>query len=271
LNPSLLFLCALGLVGVIPMSRGQEAPLGHLLIHGGGPLTQDVLERFRDLGGGPAGHLVYVPTSMEDEPGADPVPRFLRSLGFGTVTVLHTRDRATADRAEFADPLRRATAVWFSGGRQWRTTDVYLGTRTAEAFHEVYRRGGILAGSSAGATVQGSFLVRGAPEGNHIMMAPGRVTGFGFLPGVAIDQHALVRDRLDDMIPVLQAHPELLGLSLDEGTALHVHRGVATVLGKSKVAVFDPRAWTPDSPRYLLLEAGQRYDLARRRLLFPPR
>ncbi len=178
-------------------------PKGHLLIHGGGSLTRDVLVRFQELGSGEKGHLVYVPTSQEGEIEITPesVPGWLRDLGFGRVTVLHTRDPKEADREEFAAPLATATAIWFSGGRQWRTMDAYLGTRTAKAFHEVYQRGGVIAGSSAGATVQGSYLVRGAPEGNQIMMAPGHETGFGFLPDTAIDQHAIARKRLDDMIP----------------------------------------------------------------------
>lgn len=253
-----------------PEGDSAAEPKGHLLIHGGGSLTRDFVERFQELGGGEQGHLVVVPTSGAGEIDLSPdsLPRWIHELGFGRLTVLHTRDPEEADREEFSAPLKTATAIWFSGGRQWRTMDAYLGTRTAEAFHEVYRRGGVIAGSSAGATVQGSYLVRGAPEGNQIMMAPGHETGFGFLPGVAIDQHAIARKRLDDMIPVIEKHPSLLGIAIDEGTALHVHAGVATILGKSKVAFYDARRWeNAESPRYLLLEKDQRYHLADREIL----
>ena len=124
-----------------------------------------------------------------------------------------------------------------------------------------------MAGSSAGATVQGSYLVRGATEGNHIMMAPGHEEGFGFLPETAIDQHAIVRQRLDDMIPVIQWHPQLLGIALDESNALIVSGEVATVMGKSKVALYDSRLWKDQERHYFFLEKGQRYDLAARRRL----
>ncbi len=255
----------------VASARADEAgPRGHLIIHGGGTLTSEVATRFAELGGGKNGHLVYVPTSQEGEIEITPdsVPDWLRDLGFGRISVLHTRDPKEADHEDFAEPLKTATAIWFSGGRQWRTMDAYLGTKTAEAFHEVYRRGGVIAGSSAGATVQGSYLVRGAPEGNQIMMAPGHEKGFGFLPDTAIDQHAIARKRLDDMIPVIEKHPHLLGISIDEGTALHVHAGVATILGKSKVAFYDARRWeNAESPRYLLLEKDQRYHLADREIL----
>ncbi len=253
------------------VSGNAAEPKGHLIIHGGGPLTDDVRERFRILGGAGDGHLVIVPTSGGGEISTDPAtaPGWLRSLGFRKVSILHTRSRAIADSDEFIEPLEDATAIWFSGGRQWRTTDVYLGTKSAEAFHRVYRRGGVIGGSSAGATVQGSYLVRGAPEGNHVMMAEGHEEGFGFLPGAAIDQHAIKRRRLDDMIPVIERFPHLLGIAIDEGAALEVHGGVAKVLGRSKVAFYNHANWGDGGERYELLAPGQTYDLARRARAIP--
>ncbi|MDF1851590.1 MAG: cyanophycinase [Verrucomicrobiales bacterium] len=244
-------------------------PKGHLIIHGGGPLTKEVMEKFVELGGGQEGHLVVVPTSGQGKIKTDleSMPSWIRGLEFGKISILHTRSREVANTEEFLEPLKTATAIWFSGGRQWRTTDAYLDTLTAEAFHSVYQRGGVIAGSSAGATVQGSYLVRGAPEGNHIMMAEGRVTGFGFLPDTAIDQHAIKRKRLNDMIPVIEKHPHLLGIAVDEGTALLVHDGTASVLGQSKVALYDSRRWKTGSDRYFFLEKGQKFDLASRKVL----
>ena len=116
------------------------------------------------------------------------------------VTVLHTRDRAVADTEAFVAPLKTARGVWFGGGRQWRLVDAYMGTRTQREIEGVLARGGVVGGSSAGATIQGSYLVRGAREGNHIMMAKGYEEGFGYLRGVAIDQHLLVRGRQDDLV-----------------------------------------------------------------------
>lgn len=256
---------------VIPSAWSGEdsAPKGHLIIHGGGQLTTEVIDRFIELGRGAEGHLIYVPTSNGDEDGTSlsTVPGYLRPEKFGKVSVLHTRDPKIADTEGFIEPLKTATAVWFSGGRQWRTMDAYLGTKTAAAFQAVYRRGGVIGGSSAGATVQGSFLVRGAPEGNQVMMAEGHLEGFGFLPDTAIDQHAIVRKRLDDMIPVIETHPHLLGIAIDEATALEVSGGCARVLGKTKVAIFDAQRWKKGQPRYFFLEKGQRFALATRQLL----
>lgn len=250
-------------------TAADPPPRGHLIIHGGGGITTDVIDHFITLGGGEKGHLIYVPTSLEGEPSTDPasVPAYLKPKSFGTVTVLHTRDPKVADSDAFIAPLKTATAIWFSGGRQWRTMDAYLGTKAAAAFAEVYRRGGVIAGSSAGATVQGSFLVRGAPEGNHIMMAPGHEQGFGFLPDAAIDQHAIARNRLADMVPVIEKHPHLLGVAIDEATALVVSGGMATVFGKSKVALYDAKTWKGGGPKYFFLEKGQQFEIATRRRL----
>ena len=259
-----------GIASIADSTYGEDAvPKGHLIIHGGGSLTSDVIDRFVELGDGAKGHLVYVPTSLEDEPAANlsAIPGYLRPELFGKVTILHTRDPKVADTNEFIAPLKTATAIWFSGGRQWRTMDAYLNTKTAAAFVAVYQRGGVIAGSSAGATVQGSYLVRGAPEGNHIMMAGGHEQGFGFFPNAAIDQHAIVRKRLDDMIPVIERHPGLLGVAIDESTALMVSGGVASVLGKSKVALYDARRWADETSRYFFLEKGERFDIGTRRKL----
>src|SRR5690606_23155268 len=133
-----------------------------------------------------------------------------------SVTLLpHSRTDEIADQA-FETALREATGVWFGGGRQWNFVDAYENTRAIELFHAVLRRGGVIGGSSAGATIQGEYLVRGHPLGNTVMMAEGYERGFAFLPGVAIDQHFSQRQRQPDLLSVIQRHPRLLGIGIDE-------------------------------------------------------
>ena len=171
-------------------------PSGALVVDGGGE-TSETVKRFVALAGGVESPIVLIPTASE----SDPVDlkraeqAFARRFGFKHVSVLHTRDRAEADREEFVAPLKVARGVWFAGGRQWRLVDAYLGTRTQREIEAVLSRGGVIGGSSAGATIQGSYLLRGAREGNHIMMAKGYEEGFGYLKGVTVDQHLLVRKR----------------------------------------------------------------------------
>ncbi|TDI29498.1 MAG: hypothetical protein E2P03_10105 [Acidobacteria bacterium] len=241
---------------------------GHLVIVGGGMDDPVILETFMNLAGGPDAPLVVIPTALEGDLTED-LDRFalpFREGGFTDVVVLHTRDPKIADTDAFLAPLLRASAVWFGGGRQWRLVDAYLDTLTEQAFHQVLARGGVIGGSSAGATIQGSYLVRGAPEGNAIMMAPGHERGFGFLRGVAIDQHVISRERENDMVPVIEAHPELLGLGIDENTALVVQGDRARVIGASQVLVYgNERLQAREDPPWLSLSPGDRFDLATRR------
>ena len=242
---------------------------GSLVVVGGGRVGPEIVTEFLRLAGGKRAPIVVIPTAGGDSAYAQPCPcaRLLQDAGATDVTVLHTYDPKVADSESFVAPLRRASAVWFPGGRQWRLADSYLGTRTERELHALLARGGVIGGTSAGASIQASYLVRGAPEGNTVMMAPGHEQGFGFLRNVAVDQHVLARSRLDDLPLVLAKHPQLLGIGIDEGTAIVVQRDTFTVVGVSKVFIYGGRD-TPDSGKvYRTLQSGDRYDLKERRAL----
>jgi cyanophycinase len=174
------------------------------------------------------------------------------------VRVLHAADRFHANDEAILAPLREATGVWFTGGRQWRLVDQYEDTRMLAAFRDVLARGGVIGGGSAGATIQGEYLVRGSPLGNTEMMAEGYERGFAFLPGVAIDQHFTERNRQPDMEALKQAFPQLLGIGIDQSTALIVQGHTARVIGEACVSFYD-------APGCIVLKAGEEYDLVTRR------
>ena len=236
---------------------------------GGGRVGPEIVSRFIELAGGPQAAIVIIPTAIGDSAYTQECAcaRFLRDAGATNVTVLHASARAQAESESFIAPLERAKAVWFPGGRQWRLADTYLGTRTERALHALLARGGVIAGTSAGASIQASYLMRGAPEGNTIVMAPGHEVGFGFLRNVAVDQHVLVRERLGDLPTVLARHAELLGIGIDEGTAIVVQRDTFAVIGVSKVFVYGGRDAADSGRVYRSLRAGDRYDLRGRRQL----
>jgi cyanophycinase len=236
-------------------------PNGALLIVGGGTMRK-LWPVFLELAGGKDAPIVVIPTANETVTGDDTSAVALRALGATRVTQLHTRDSKLADTEEFTSPLRSARAVWISGGRQWRLADAYLGTRTQREIAALLARGGVVGGSSAGATIQGSYLVRGAPTGNQIMMSPGHEAGFALLRNTAIDQHVDTRGRAEDLRPVLKRHPALLGIALDEATAILVRGDACEVIGAGAVRFFA----TLDSPALVLTE-GARFDLAARREL----
>lgn len=236
---------------------------GSLVVIGGGTLGPRIVKKFIDLAGGPSSPIVVIPTAGE----ADTYGQswggaaFLHAAGCTDVTVLHTRDRAVADSETFVEPLTRARGVFFPGGRQWRLVDSYLNTRVQRELEGVLARGGVIAGSSAGATIQGSYLVRGAREGNTVMMAPGYEKGFGYLRNVAVDQHLIRRKRERDMIPVVTKHPQLLGIGIDESTAIVVQGDRFEVIGASKVAIYT------HGRDYYFLDPGDKFDLAARKKL----
>lgn len=230
---------------------------GALLVAGGGALGPEIWQQFLDLAGGPDAPIVFIPTADGEKiykPGSS-TEKALRSAGFRNITVLHTVDRAEANSKEFVQPLKKARGVWLGGGRQWHLADSYLDTRTLKELRGVLKRGGVIGGTSAGASIQASYLVRGARSGNTIMMAPGYERGFGFLRNVAVDQHLLTRNREKDMLQVIEKHPDLLGIGIDEKTAIVVRGNKFEVIGPSKVAIY--RKGTP----WYFLSSGDHFKL----------
>ena len=156
---------------------------------------------------------------------------------------------------------------WPSGGRPWRFLDAYEGTKAVPLFFDVLKRGGAVGGSSAGASIQAEYLVRGSPLGNFEMMCEGYERGLGFLPGAAVDPHFSQRPRFDDRTALMKRHPQRLGIGIDETTAIVVAGYVAEVMGRNKVH-FDDYRKPPEKgkPDYTALTAGQRYGLKGRKV-----
>ena len=174
---SVLLLAALTLAACTSSSGDEAAseptvavPNGTLML-AGGAIEPELYAEFVRRAGGADAEIVYVPTAAQSVD-IDETRAYVREnaeeVGAApeNMTVLHTRDSLVADTDAFAAPLETADAVWFSGGRQWRLVDAYSGTKTLAGFWSVLERGGIIGGSSAGATIQGSFLVRGDTETN---------------------------------------------------------------------------------------------------------
>ena len=253
------------LAAVAAVAQEVGPARGALVIVGGAMRDPAIVERFVQLAGGPEAPIVVIPTAGGGETYDQYYPglRAFRDAGAVDLTVLHTTDRAVADDPAFSAPLRRARGVWFPGGRQWRLADAYLGTRTQEEIAGVLGRGGVVGGSSAGATILGSYLVRGDTATNTIMMGDHEV-GFGFLRDTAIDQHLLRRNRQFDLIEVIEAHPHLLGIGIDEDTAIVVQGDEFEVMGRSYAVIYDRGRLLDSGGRFYFLAPGDRYDLRRR-------
>jgi cyanophycinase len=259
-------------------------PNGHLIIAGGGLRDTSVFNLFIRLAGGPTAPVIIIPTAAGDEffASSDSVGvhenlelRY-RGMGLENITILHTRDPKEADTDAFTEPIRKAKGVWFPGGRQWRLADSYLHTKTHTELNNLLERGGVIGGSSAGATIQGSFLARGDTWTNTVL-AGDHVEGLAFIKNVAIDQHLLARNRQFDMFEILSIYPDLLGIGLDENTAIHVHGNEFEVLGESYVAIYDGTRWSAErdtvyvlprvSEQFYFLRKPQRYNMKERKVI----
>jgi cyanophycinase len=256
---------------------------GRLLIGGGGKndgMTDKMWKVFYDLAGGESAKLVVIPTAFDEnsinyDPEFKILDRKFRSIGFKDIQFMHTRDTLIADNDEFVEPLKTATAVWLTGGRQWRLADAYLNTKTHTELLNVLNRDGIIGGASAGASIQGSYLARGDRElnGSYSIISNPEV-GFGFVTNTAFDQHHLYRNRQFDMFALLLEHPEILGL--DEDTAIIVKGNEFEVIGNKYVAIYDNTFWSPyfneidtletGKNKFYVLKNGDKYNLKERRV-----
>jgi cyanophycinase len=253
----------------IPPAVPTSGEPGWLVIEGGSyPVSPVVASKFRELIGGADAKALFVPTAMGD---SEQTPELnasaAKDLGLRNYEVFNTHDRMQADKREFAARIRGVRGVWFGGGRPGRLAEAYLGTRTERELEALYKRGGVIGGSSAGAMILSSFLVRGGIENEdfqNLVSKKNRV-GFGFLPNAAIDVHVNQRPSGEgDLAQVVETYKGLLGIGVDAGTAAVVHRNQLEVIGGLRARVTISDGHLHDGKPYYFLKRGDRFDLARR-------
>jgi cyanophycinase len=243
---------------------------GSLVLQGGVGLTPAINAAFVSLAGGPASHIVVIPTASVGDAGPPGMETSLArrvkdSFGVGAVTVLHSLDRTTSDSDRFVEPLRSATGVWILGGFPERMVHSYLGTRTEAAIRDLLDRGGVVGGESAGAMIQASWLDTSdgesfTPEIRALIHTYGR-GGFGLLTAAAVFPHFDKRGP-EAAVKFSEQYPGQLGIGIDEETALIVKGDRAEVVGAGTVSMYDGRRrGTPP----VVLRSGDRYDLAARK------
>jgi cyanophycinase len=239
---------------------------GTLILIGGGGSTDDMWERFIEAAGGTDANFVCIPQSPDSFSA-----RKLRERGCKNVTVLFgqgdLRSKAETDD-EFLEPLKNADGIFFGGGRTYRFMDAYQNTTAHQLMHQTLQRGGVIAGTSAGAQIQGDFLVRGDPRTNQTIWYPGNDTGLAFLRGVIVDVHFAERGRENTLPDLLVQHPQMFGIGIDEATAIVVTGHQAEVLGRGSAWFYDTAgADDTDKLEPVVLDAGKRYDLKTRKAI----
>lgn len=248
---AVLLAVAWALVWASPPAAAQ----GTVVAIGGGARPAAVVARIVALGGGPDGRLVVVPYASGDPEGVGQAQRDeFAAAGFGAVAVALGHPDADSTVALFDG----ATAVFFSGGDQNRLVHALRGTRALGAVRAVFARGGVVAGTSAGAAVMSRVMITGDERVNPDSAAapfstvePGNVVvdeGFGFVTGAVVDQHFVVRRRQNRLLSLVLERPDLLGVGVDEETAVVVSPdGSFEVVGARGVHVFDASGATVEA------------------------
>ena len=269
--------------GVAVGRGGASQPRGSLVIVGGGPRGEAITEKFISLAGGQgrARILVLPMASSLPETGPESVEEFEKH-GVKAWSMNLTREQAMD--AATRRSLDSATGIWFPGGDQVRIMAVLDGTPTADAIRARYAAGAVVGGTSAGAAVMSTPMITGderAPGGvrrdttqSFITIAREDIvlaSGLGLVPGVVVDQHFLRRRRHNRLISVVLEHPALLGIGIDESTALVVEPGKPwSIIGESAAIVYDARHATitpagapvlgAANVRMQILPAGSTFD-----------
>lgn len=199
-------------------------------------------------------------------------------IGFTNIRILHTRSREIADSDSLNALILSADGVWITGGRQWRLAKTYIGTEIVNSLKSIYNNGKVIAGTSAGASILGSVLVRGDSLSNTIMLGSYQ-QGFNFIETCAIDQHHLARNRQFDMFEIKRTHPEILGIGIEENTGIIIKADQFKVIGSGYVSIYDGTRWSAERDtiyelptnieQFYLLEVNLEYDMTKRKVILP--
>jgi len=249
--------------------NGISLPKGKLIIIGGGDIPDTLFNLFATSIGGKDQPIVVIPTATSDEAyirEGGHLQKF-SSRGFTNLHTIHTRDKKMADDPALIELMRNAKGLYFGGGDQDLIAKAYANTQLHKEMFALLERGGVIMGTSAGATIMGSLLI-GGDHRKTPQVKTSFSAGLSFLKNTAIDQHVLVRNRQFDLIPVLESYPGILGIAIDESTAAVVTGNTLSVAGKSYVLVYDQNdwktqllAWQRVYRPFQMLKEGTVYDI----------
>lgn len=217
-----------------PISHRRQ---GCLVVAGGGPIPADVFRRALDLAGGRKAHVLVIPQASALSDTGVRVARLWRALGAARVSILDLEDPAHAARQ-----VHLADLIWMAGGDQTRLIAALDAAGLTPVLHRRYEEGAVIAGTSAGAAVMSHVMIAGDPEPEHgRRLAPLTGAGLGLWPEVIVDQHFLRRNRIGRLRSAVLQQPELVGVGIDEETAVVVRGRHLEVIGSSRVVIVDAR------------------------------
>jgi cyanophycinase len=267
-----MILCSAIFTTVIAQENSFYNKKGKLIIIGGGAIPDSLFSFFANYCGGKDQPVVYIPTATTDEAYIQNGEHLLKftSRGFNNLSTIHTRNKKEADDPKNIALLRNAKGLYFGGGDQQLIADAYAGTKLYDEMIALLDRGGVIMGTSAGATIMGSLMIGGDAR-NDISKKYTLNPAFSFMTNTALDQHVLARNRQFDLIPVIEHNPGTLGIGIDESTAIIVEAGQFRVWGNSYVMLYDSMDWAEQKKKWVLvlkpfkmMSSGSRFNLLTR-------
>jgi cyanophycinase len=210
---------------------------GAIVAVGGGGTTETIVQRTLALAGGRDAVVVVLPQSSA-----------LANAGDSSVKMWLAAGVKSARTLDFGEPgarevLAAASLIWIPGGDQNRFMKAITGTGLDDVIRARHRAGVVVGGTSAGAAVLSALMITGEAD-LHSLGAGTTVLGkgLGLWSGGIFDQHFLQRQRNNRLLSAVLDHPDLIGVGIDEATAVILRDGQLEVVGRSAVVVYDPRA-----------------------------
>jgi cyanophycinase len=242
-----------GLSAPVASGPSRRVSQGPVMPIGGAEETEpggEILERFVDLAGGSDARIAIIPTASDDpQRSGEGYAELFRKLGAKKADWLRVEQRSDANTEEPLSLLREATGMFITGGDQTRLVELLVGTLVMECIRTRNADGVVAAGTSAGASILSTLMMAGGTgvggDSNGSAARKGMVdvvAGFGLLQDIIIDQHFSQRGRLGRLLSVFAGTPGLIGVGLDEDTAVLIDReGTLEVLGSNMVTIVDGR------------------------------
>jgi cyanophycinase len=242
-----------GLSAAVASAPSRRVSQGPVMPIGGAEETEpggEILERFIDLAGGKRARIAIIPTASDDpQRSGEGYAELFRKLGAKKADWLRVEQRSDANTEEPLSLLREATGMFITGGDQTRLVELLVGTLVMECIRTRNADGVVAAGTSAGASILSTLMMAGGTgvggDSNGSAARKGMVdvvAGFGLLQDIIIDQHFSQRGRLGRLLSVFASTPGLIGVGLDEDTAVLIDReGTLEVLGSNMVTIVDGR------------------------------
>ncbi len=229
------------------LNKNQANPKGSLVIIGGGSRPASIINKIVEVSGiDKEGYGIILPMSSIEPDSAIYYAKIqFKEKGLSNVVGLDFKKDETIKKVKI-DSIKNAKMIYISGGDQNRFMDIIAGTEIESAIHDAYQNGSLIAGTSAGAAVMSKMMITGNElkhpdysstfrniESENIELK----TGLGLITNVIIDQHFVKRSRYNRLISAVIEHPEVLGIGIDESTALFVQGKRIEIIGESQVIV----------------------------------